>query len=575
MRRDEDFRPRPGRVRHGGRRGEGRARSFVGQVLRAANRAGGSATTTPRSGSGRSRFGRGAAIAAGLRSPNRRVAVKARVVRHRGAAFRAAPLAMHLRYLKREGVTRDGHEARMFDAAGDAADERAFAERCEGDRHHFRFMVSPEDATELESLGATTRDVMGQAERDLGTRLDWIAVDHWNTDNPHVHVLVRGVAEDGADLVISRDYISHGLRARAEALVSLELGPRSQREIAAALDRQVTAERWTALDQALRGLADREAARVDLRPGAPEPDREARRLLVGRLQVLERLGLADPDGPAAWTLRPEHERTLRALGERGDIIKTLHRTMGEGRTEAELAPHGEQSPDPIVGRLAARGLHDEVSGEAFVVIDGADGRAHHVRLPDLDAAGDTPAGGLVEFRPAGAGATRPNLVHRSDLDLRGQITAPGATWLDRQLVAREPVALAHTGFGAQARAALAARTEHLVAEGLATRSGSRAAFAKDLLRTLRDRDLAGAARKVSAETGLAWTQAKEGEAVAGQYRQRLNLASGRFAMIADGLGFQLVPWSRQLERYLGKAVSGTLTPGGVDWALGRSRGLSL
>jgi len=41
---------------------------------------------------------------------------------------------------------------------------------------------------------------MAQAERDLGTKLDWIGVDHWNTDNPHVHVLVRGKADDGRDL---------------------------------------------------------------------------------------------------------------------------------------------------------------------------------------------------------------------------------------------------------------------------------------------------------------------------------------------------------------------------------------
>lgn len=575
MRRDEDFRIRPGRIRHGGRGSGARARSFVGQVLRAANRSGGPGHGKAAAGS---RFGRGrgAAIASALRNPNRRVAVKARVVRHHGSRYRAAPLDLHLRYLKREGVDREGRDARMFDAGSDAADDRAFAIRCEDDRHHFRFMVSPEDAGELESLCETTRDLMAQAERDLGTRLDWIAVDHWNTDNPHVHVLVRGVADDGADLVISRDYISHGLRARAEALVSLELGPRSEREINTALERKVMSERWTALDQALRRLADLDDGRIDLRAGAADPDRDTRRLLVGRAQVLERLGLAEPEGPAVWRLRPDHERVLRALGERGDIIKTLHRAMGGQRPAAELAPHGEQSAAPILGRLVGRGLHDEMGGQAFVVIDGADGRAHHVRLPSLEAAGDTPVGGLVEFRPPAEGKGAGVLLHRSDLGLADQVRAEGATWLDRQLVTRDPAPLAHTGFGADVRCALQARSEHLAGEGLARSAGSGWVFAKDLIQTLRARELDTVAARLSAQSGLTWKPTAEGHAIAGQYRQRLALASGRFAMIDDGLGFQLVPWSRQLERHLGKTVAGQLTPGGgVDWSLGRSRGPSL
>ena len=112
----------------------------------------------------------------------------------------------------------------MFDAGGDSADGAAFAERCKDDRHHFRFIVSPEDAGEMTDLRAFTRDLARQMEIDLGTRLDWVAVDHWNTDNPHVHLLVRGVDDEGADLVISRDYISRGLRSRAEELVADRTG---------------------------------------------------------------------------------------------------------------------------------------------------------------------------------------------------------------------------------------------------------------------------------------------------------------------------------------------------------------
>src|SRR5260221_10014561 len=128
-----------------------------------------------------------------------------------------------------------------------------------------------------------TRDLARQMEVDLGTRLDWVVVDHWNTDTPHVHLLVRGVDQTGADLVISRDYISRGLRSRAEELVAIELGPRPEHEIRNSLEREVTAERWTRLDQEIRMAAD-ETGYVDLRPNNPgSSDPEIRRLMVGRL----------------------------------------------------------------------------------------------------------------------------------------------------------------------------------------------------------------------------------------------------------------------------------------------------
>ena len=109
-----------------------------------------------------------------------------------------------------------------------------FAERCEDDRHHFRFIVSPEDAAQLGDLRTFSRELMADVERDLGTRLDWVATDHWNTDNPHVRVVIRGKAEDGQDLVICRAYISRGFRDRAAERATMELGPRSELEIRAA-----------------------------------------------------------------------------------------------------------------------------------------------------------------------------------------------------------------------------------------------------------------------------------------------------------------------------------------------------
>jgi type IV secretory pathway VirD2 relaxase len=589
---DSDFQIRPGRIR--GKSG-GKPKSFINQVLRAAKKAG--HTATPSSGSGkrtsglgRSTFGRGRIAFSRNRlfSASRRVVVNARIARHQGRAFRSAPLSAHLSYLKREGVTRDGEKARMFDAGTDRADDAAFTERCNEDRHHFRFIVSPEDASEMTDLKAFTRDLAIQMEADLGTKLDWVAVDHWNTGNPHIHLLVRGVDQDGKDLVISRDYISRGLRSRAEELAAIELGPKPEHEVRSALEREVGAERWTRLDREIRFTAD-ETGYIDLRPDNPgTDDTGTRRLMIGRLQKLERMGLATSAGPGEWMVGLDAERSLRDLGMRGDIIKTMHRAFterGHDRGVGDYVIETGAAASPVIGRLVDKGLHDELSGEAYAVIDGTDGRAHHIRFRSIEAFEHSPPlGGFVEVRRfGGADGERPALVlaHRSDFDLTAQITAPGATWLDHRLVEREPMPLSMGGFGREVRDALTARAEYLADEGLARKQGQRIILQRDLLNNLRRRELDAVGAKLSTETGLPHMKTATGEHIGGTYRQRLTLTSGRFAMIESlgangGLGFQLVPWSPSLEKQLGRHVSGFVKDGGgIEWGFGRKRGLGL
>ena len=189
----------------------------------------------------------------------------------------------------------------------------------------------------MADLRAFTRELMKDAEHDLGTGLDWVAVDHWNTDNPHVHVLVRGRADDGKDLVISRVYISQGSAVAPQSASRLSLVRAASTKSVPPLSGRWISERWTSLDRALRDISDEGGGVADLRPGADAEDPELRRLLLGRAAKLEHLGLAEPVGPARWTLKPGLEPALRDLGIRGDIIKTMHRAMtgaGAGRRPA-------------------------------------------------------------------------------------------------------------------------------------------------------------------------------------------------------------------------------------------------
>ena len=572
---NDDFRVRPGRIRS---TRSPRTKSFLAQALKAAQKSGG----LSRGGRTRdSRFGRGraASLAASrlLNNRARSAIVKARVVRRMRSP---GALRAHVSYLQRDGVTRDGAPGKLFDAAGDEADGRAFAERCQGDRHHFRFIVSPDDAGELGSLRSFTRELMDQASRDLGTRLDWVAIDHWNTEHPHVHILVRGRADDGKDLVISRDYISTGLRVRAGDLVTHELGPRTELEARQRLETDMTAERWTRIDRVLARQAGAADGVIDLRPdrdGARDPLQDIR---IGRMRTLERLGLAEPAGPARWVLAQDAEQRLRELGERGDIIKRLHKTLtrdGAARAPSSWALQGESHGEPVIGRLIARGLDDELKATAFAVVDGIDGRVHHLKLPEIEAVSDGPIGGIVELRrfEDARGRQRIALAVRSDLNLDQQVEARGATWLDRRLVAREPVDLSRAGFGGEVRAALDRRIDTLVEQGLASRDGDKVTLGRSLIATLRDRELDSVGRRLASETGLAYLPAEAGDSVAGVYSRRLSLSSGRFAMIDNGLGFQLVPWLPSLERELGRQVNGIAGPGGVDWNFGRKRELSL
>lgn len=149
------------------------------------------------------RIGRGAGVgrvlssrdrSAGLRA--RRIIVKTRIVKLAGKGLDGA--RSHLRYLQRDGTTREGERGELYGREREGVDGKAFLDRGSEDRHQFRFIVAPEDGAEYEDLKPLVRRLMADAERDLGTKLDWVAVDHFNTGHPHSHLIVRGVDERGA-----------------------------------------------------------------------------------------------------------------------------------------------------------------------------------------------------------------------------------------------------------------------------------------------------------------------------------------------------------------------------------------
>ena len=403
---DEDhFLPRLGRQRQSSAK---HPRRYVGRVLAAAHLArGGAAGLATKRGFAGSRIGRGSGVGRvlGLRgrhaaSSRRRVIVKTSIVRLAGKGASAA--AAHLRYLQRDGTTRDGTSGTLYGRDADMIDGKTFAARGTTDRHQFRFIVSPEDGAQYDDLKPLTRRLMARMEEDLGTRLDWVAVDHFNTGHPHSHIVVRGKDMSGADLVIARDYMTIGLRERAAELVDLDLGPRSQREIAQALRAEVEQERLTSIDRALLKAAD-----VDRVTTAHGPDAFDQSMRAGRLAKLARLGLAEPLGAGRFRLATDLAETLKRMGERGDIIRTMQRDFSQARLEraaADQAIYNPAAPDarPLVGRILAHGLADEHADRHYLIIDGVDGRSHYVAIGrGTELAGDDGLlhGAIVRIEP--------------------------------------------------------------------------------------------------------------------------------------------------------------------------------
>lgn len=652
MSEDDEFTPRLGRQRQ---RSGKKARRYLGRVVGAAIRSAEKGAIRSRHFDG-SRIGRGASMGRLLSSRDRfgglrarRAVVKTRLVRIGAKGMPAA--RAHLRYIQRDGVTREGAPGELYSAKHDTADGKAFLQRSDGDRHQFRFIVSAEDGSEYPDLKPFTRRLMAQMESDLGTRLDWVAVDHFNTAHPHTHIMLRGIDDTGQNLIIAREYIAHGIRERAAELVTLDLGPRTDQEIEARLRHDIGEERMTAIDRRLiRSMdADRLVTSADRDPFQQS-------LRAGRLQKLASLGLAENVGAGRWQLAEDLEATLRTLGERGDIIRTMQRELTARKLERpwlgrSLFGAGETDPEPIVGRVIARGLADEHRDRHYLLVDGVDGHAHYVDIGRGDAVAPIAEGAVVRvsarslevrdadrvvaevaaanggrystdlhlrhdpsatqtfagthvrrleaMRRAGAGVKRepdgswtiatdhvdraaayearrhrdqPVVVETLSARPIEQLRdADAATWVDRELASQTPLPIRDAGFGREVRSAMTARRQWLVEQQLADIEGTSVRLRANALMLLQRRELLREGEALSSEIGKPFVEARIGERIEGTITRRIDLASGRFAMVEKSREFTLVPWRPVLENQLGKAGSGIMRADGVSWRFGRGR----
>jgi len=573
----DDFKPKLGRIRDTASNAQLRTNT---QMLRESGRTGARAvrqrghitSAMPKRG-----MGTGVRAAAGLIAPgSRRIIIKARYTRITAGDMGAA--RAHIKYIQRDGVTREGEAGGRDGGRRGGGGSRVFLERSENDPHQFRFIVSAEDSARLSDLKPFIRDLLSQMERDLDTKLDWVAVDHFNTGHPHTHVVIRGRDDQGRDLVMARDYIGHGVRARAQALVTLELGPETQLERIHKLFDEVGQERLTRLD---RQLMARAKDNILVITASEENDPMQRTLRIGRLRTLQRLGLASERQAGVWSLDSNAEAKLRQLGERADKFKMMQRALKEagiGRGAAAMALF-ERGPRrvPLVGKVVGVGMVDEITDRIWVIIDAVDGRVHYADLGRLKAEA-MPARGNIVALAGGGPNEKPSSVPRLHLlsaaDLDRQTTYEGPTWLDEVIVTRWQPEVRTTGFTADADKALKARTDWLASRQLIeqTQDGKRVPRA-DMMKALRQAETQQLAADVSRRLNAAFVPAQSGARITGTYDHAIATPTGKIAVIRREDTFTLAPWRPALESFRGQAVAGIIGPTRMTWMHARGRSL--
>jgi type IV secretory pathway VirD2 relaxase len=500
------------------------------------------------------------AKAAPAQDKRQRVVVTVFYHQHGGGAA-AGKLIAHSKYLTRDGAGPDGEPGAFYDHEKDQVEPGGrFTEWADDDKRHIRLMLAPESGARIHDLRDFTRATMAQMERDIGAKLEWIAVDHHNTDNPHVHVLLRGRRRDGADLVIERDYASWGLRGAARDVATQMLGNRGPEDDRLSLDRETRAERTTRLDKMLADEVrlDR-AERIQAIGRAYEP--VLRAALRNRVRELARMGLAQEEKPDRFRFDPDWVERLEGIGKGIDLMRRLGKEVAPGDGRLKLY-------EPTMGRIAGpvieAGRRGE-KGKAYVIVRDVYKRPvlANVRQREIDG---LEAGSIVAVEPkehSGRGA-RVSLEQLSTMPIGSQVDARAETELDREIVRALAGEKALLPTSRELRTAVNERIAWHQREGHGGRDLlGRFGFEGGVLERLRSEELGRAETDLSKLTGKSPLNAADGLEREWRVRGFVQLHQGRFAQLERSDAVALIRVTRSLSLKQGKAYSLSAAAGKV------------
>jgi type IV secretory pathway VirD2 relaxase len=264
------------------------------------------------------------------------------------------------------------------------------------DQQFWKLIVSPEFGDRVD-LSRLTRELIKQMEKDLGTDFEWVAAEHYNTEHPHVHVVIRGVRDSGEALRLTREYVQQGIRTIAADLCTRQIGYRTELDGVVAERREVSEKRFTSIDRRLLKDAGESSpdvgsqhftvSRNAAQTGLGETARSRTRHDVARLAVLRQMGLAESSGPNTWRLRKDFEQVLRAMQRASDRQRTLaaHGTvMSDERLTIEVLDLRQITC--VEGRVLVHG-QDEQTGRNNLMLEGTDAKIHFIQYtPEMEEA---------------------------------------------------------------------------------------------------------------------------------------------------------------------------------------------
>jgi type IV secretory pathway VirD2 relaxase len=505
------------------------------------------------------RFRAKGANAAFAQDRRQRVVVTVFYQGHGGSG--AGRLIAHGKYLERDGAGPEGEPGQFYDHEQDRVEAGPrLAQWADDDKRHMRLMLAPESGARIEDLKDFTRATMAQMERDLGAPLDWVAVDHHNTDNPHVHVILRGRRRDGPDLIIPRDYATWGLRHAAREVATQMLGDRGRDDERLALERETRAERSTRLDQLLAAeLKPGKTHRIQSIGRGLEPTLRA--ALRNRVRELARMGLGQEEKRDRFRLDHDWAARLEEIGKGIDLRRRLGRELEPGQGRLKLY---DRSMGRVVGPVLEAGRRGE-TGKGYLIVLDDKKRPVLANVRERDAAGLQP-GALVAVEPTGheGRGTRVRVDRLSETPLLTQIEAPAETELDREIVrqvAGEPPRLPNTR---EVRNAITERIGWHQREGNGGRDlTGRFEFNQGALDRLRGAELSRAEDALRRTTGKRAINIADGLEREWRVRGFVQLHQGRFAMLERNDGVALLRVTRSLSLKHGKAYSLSITNGKV------------
>jgi hypothetical protein len=291
---------------------------------------------------------------------------------------------VHGRYLARQGAQLEDKPGLGFDTNDEDLNIPKTLKRWQedGDPRLWKIIISPEMAHKLD-LKEHIRAVMGHVEKDLGTKLEWVAIDHYNTDNPHAHVVLRGIDQNGKDLKINQEYFTKGFRQRSIQEATRALGLRLEQDVLLKRQENIRAMHITEIDREIARKLNKDNF-ISLKLPQSDFMKNQELQLKDRLKFLEEMGVAKSVSSVSWHVDPGFIDHLRFIQTQQDIVKTKNRHIKDmlDPNLPVVVNKLEHVGDTLIGMVVGMGLSESPGEPRYMLIEGIDNKIHYLLTPD-------------------------------------------------------------------------------------------------------------------------------------------------------------------------------------------------